>query len=76
MLKNMSYKVESTDLKQVIHTSDYANKNKLTNVVGKSVLLISPSPCVKNLGSWFDSNISMTDHINKACNAAFYHYIT
>ena len=34
---------------------------------------ISPSPCVKNLGSWFDSNLSMTDHINKACNAAFYH---
>ena len=34
---------------------------------------ISPSPCVKNLGSLFDSNLSMTDHINKACNAAFYH---
>ena len=40
MLKNMSYKVESTDLKQVIHTSDYANKGKITNVVGKSVFLI------------------------------------
>lgn len=40
MLKNMSYKVETTDLKQVIHTSDYANKSKLTNVVGKSVFLI------------------------------------
>ena len=34
---------------------------------------IGPSPCVKNLGSWFDSNLSITDHINKACNAAFYH---
>ena len=34
---------------------------------------ISPSPCVRNLGSWFDSNLSMTDHINKACNAAFYY---
>ena len=34
----------------------------------------SPSPCVKNLGTWFDSNLSMTDHINKACNAAFYHF--
>ena len=34
---------------------------------------ISPSPCVRNLGSWFDSNLSMTDHINKACDAAFYH---
>ena len=27
----------------------------------------------QNLGSFFDSNLSMTDHINKACNAAFYH---
>jgi len=34
---------------------------------------ICPRPCVRNLGSWFDSNLSMTDHINKACNAAFYH---
>ena len=34
---------------------------------------ISPSPCVRNLGSWFDSNLRMTDHINKACNAPFYH---
>ena len=34
---------------------------------------ISPSPCVRNLGSWFDSNLSMTDHINKACNVAVYH---
>ena len=32
---------------------------------------ISPSPSVKNLGSWFHNNLSMTDHINKACNAAF-----
>ena len=39
---------------------------------------ITLSPCVRNLGSWFDSNLSMTDHINKACNAAFYdiNYIT
>ena len=36
---------------------------------------ISPSPCVRNLGSWFDTNLSMTDHINKACNAAFYHLL-
>ena len=34
---------------------------------------ISPSPCVRNPGSWFDSNLSMTDHINKACKATFYH---
>ena len=36
---------------------------------------INQSPCVKNLGSWFDSNLSMTHYINKACNAAFYHFL-
>ena len=36
---------------------------------------ILTSPCVRNLGSWFDSNLSMTDHINKACNAAVYNII-
>ena len=49
MLKNMSYKVETTDLKQVIHTSDYANKSKLTNVVGKSVFLIIFSSAINGL---------------------------
>ena len=34
---------------------------------------ISRSSCVRNFGSWFDSNLSMTDHINKACNATFCH---
>ena len=39
MFKNMTYKEESTDLEQIIHTSDYANKSKLTNVGWKSVFL-------------------------------------
>ena len=34
---------------------------------------ISPSPCVKSFRLWFDSNLNMTDHISKACNAAYYH---
>ena len=28
---------------------------------------------VKNLGSWFDSQLTMVPHINKSCGAAFYH---
>ena len=28
---------------------------------------------VKSLGVWFDSNLSMVDHINRTSSAAFYH---
>ena len=36
---------------------------------------IVPVTSVRNLGSWFDQNLSMIPHINKICNAAsFYIY--
>ena len=34
---------------------------------------IAPHSPVKNLGVWFDSNLSMIDHITKTCSAAFYY---
>ena len=34
---------------------------------------IAPHSPVKNLGVWFDSNLSMVDHITKTCSAAFYY---
>ena len=34
---------------------------------------IAPHSPVKNLGVWFDSNLSMVDHITKTSSAAFYH---
>ena len=34
---------------------------------------IAPHFPVKNLGVWFDSNLSMVDHITKTSSAAFYH---
>ena len=33
---------------------------------------IKPVSEVRNLGSWFDSNFSMSTHISKSCGAAFY----
>ena len=33
---------------------------------------IYPSSCVRNLGAWFDK-LSMSRHVTKICNAAFYH---
>ena len=34
---------------------------------------IAPHPPVKSLTVWFDSNLSMVDHINRTSSAAFYH---
>jgi len=34
---------------------------------------IAPVTSVKNLGSWFDKNTSMTTHIIKVCKAASFH---
>ena len=40
-------------------------------VVGESG--ISPSTKVKNLGSWFDSNLDMLSHVNNICGSSFYY---
>ena len=34
---------------------------------------IYPSSCVRHLGAWFDNKLSMSTHVTKICNAAFYH---
>ena len=34
---------------------------------------VSPVPVVRNLGSWFDSQLTMSSHISKLCFVAFYH---
>ena len=34
---------------------------------------ISPSTKVKNLGSWFDSNLDMLSHVNNICSLSFYY---
>ncbi len=34
---------------------------------------IMPSSVAKNLGSWFDSKLNMSQHINKTCSSAFFH---
>ena len=33
------------------------------------------SLCVRNLGMWFDSHLSMSTHVTKLCNSAFIIYI-
>ena len=39
--------------------------------VGESI--IAPVTSVRNLGSWFDRNLSMIPYINKICRAVFFH---
>ena len=39
--------------------------------VGESI--IAPVTSVRNLGSWFDQNLSMTPHTNNICKAASFH---
>ena len=34
---------------------------------------ISPSPSVRNLGTWFDPHLDMDVHITKICSSAFYY---
>ena len=34
---------------------------------------ISPSPSVRNLGTWFDPHLDMNVHITKTCSSAFYY---
>ena len=41
--------------------------------VGESV--VNTKPVVRNLGSWFDSQLSMSTHIRKLCSSAFFHLI-
>ena len=33
---------------------------------------IESKNCVRNLGAWFDSMLSMETHVNKACSSGFY----
>ena len=39
--------------------------------VGKSV--VNTRPVVRNLGFWFDSQLSMSTHISNLCSSAFFH---
>ena len=34
---------------------------------------MNAKPVVRNLGSWFDSQLSMSTHISKLCSSAFFH---
>ena len=41
-------------------------------VIGDSVVSSSSEP-IRNLGTWFDSNFTMSTHITKICKASFFY---
>ena len=68
---NLKLNDEKTEL-LIIGTPQQLDKVVITNIrVGNTN--IYPVPVARNLGSWFDANISMTDHISKICSSSFYY---
>ena len=56
----------------IIGSKQQLKKINISNImIGDAKVF--PTTCVRNLGSWFDSELTMNTHINKACSAAFFH---
>ena len=53
-------------------TQPQLNKINISHLsIGQTSVPVGNS-AVRNLGSWFDSNLNMITHINKACQSSFY----
>ena len=56
----------------IIGTSQQLAKVSINSLcVGTAT--ITPVSSARNLGSWFDSKLTMATHISKTCNSAFYY---
>ena len=56
----------------VLGTKQQLSKINIPNIsVGDNIIV--PVSHVRNLGSWFDSNMSMSTYITKVCSVGFYH---
>ena len=69
---NLKLNDEKTEL-LIIGTPQKLEKVVITHIrVGNTN--IHPVPVARNLGSWLDANVSMTEHISKSCSSSF-HYL-
>ena len=66
MLKN-----DKTDFLLLVTKQQLAKVDINSITVGESV--VNTKPVVRNLGSWFDSKLSMSTHISKLCSSAFFY---
>ena len=56
----------------IIGTSQQLAKESI-NTLHVGAATITPVSSARNLGSWFDSKLTMAIHILKTCNSAFYY---
>ena len=68
---NLKLNDEKTEL-LIIGTPQKLEKVVITHIrVGNTD--IHPVSVVRNLDSWLDANLSMTEHISKICSSSFYY---
>ena len=68
---NLKLNDEKTEL-LIIGTPQKPEKVVITHIrVGNTN--IHPVPVARNLDSWLDANVSMTEHISKICSSSFYY---
>ena len=67
------------DLMAGLHKTEFlvvGSRLQLSKIAIDSITVgdftIQPVKSVRNLGTWFDSNMSMSIHIGKICSKAFY----
>ena len=65
---NLKLNVEKTEL-LIIGTPQQLDKVVITHICVVNTN-IYPVPVARNLGLWFNANISMTDYISKICSSS------
>ena len=66
----------SSDQKKTLQQNKVIIKRSIASVIGSITVgndVIQADTCVKNLGSWFDSTLTMSTRITIVCGAALYH---
>ena len=69
-----SYKLMLHDDKTefIVIASRHLLKRAAVNTIRVRDCYVSKVSVVRNLGAWFDDQLTMAEHITKMCNAAFY----
>lgn len=57
----------------LIGTRQQLDKVKMDHLISVGNARITPSSSVRDLGAWFDQNMSMEEHVKKMCSTSFYY---
>ena len=58
----------------IIGTRAQVNKVNVSEIVVGQAKVPAVTIIVRNLGTWLDTNLTMSAHINETCQAAIYHH--